>query len=65
MQGDDIVQEIGIRKVSKWGCDDTTFILTVKENNSEKIITIRTQFAKVIGAYLSTSMKLIMALKGN
>jgi hypothetical protein len=28
-------------------------------------MTIKSQFAKIIGAYLSTSMKLIMALKGN
>ena len=65
VENDEIIEEIGIRRVLRWGCDDTTLMLTIKDNSSERVMTIKSQYAKTIGAYLSTSMKLIMALKSN
>lgn len=65
MDNDEIVEEIGIRRILRWGCDDFNLMLTIKDNNSERVMTVKSPSAKSIGAYLSTSMKLIMAAKGN
>lgn len=65
VENDEIIEEIGIRRVLRWGCDESTLMLTVRDNNSERVMTIKSEFAKIVGSYLSTSMKLIMAMKGN
>ena len=63
LEGDRIIEEIGIRRILRWGSDENTLMLTVKDNNSERTITIKTQYARIISNNLSVCMKLIIAMK--